>query len=861
MSPTPIRLTILAAVWLCCRSPEAGVKIYTSTPGAYQVTFEELAPALGTTDEIASSGLSLYNLGEPVAIWVEDGGDGSFGPGDRFEFVATILTGEHSYHHEYSNHNVYVLKLAGDEPRRMQPVSGSIRPAASPSDAGYIGHRRVEVDQLLMRFSGAPDEQELWYWHKFAPTDDEPFVHEIDLADLDIDSGTPVTLGLKLRGWSQLRRSRHDPDPVPDHLLEVLINDKLVSRETWDGKTDHEVELAIDLAHFRAGSNRLELRTARRNDAEGRMIVDVSLLNAFEIRYPKSARLGAGRQERFVLTERRESWTLTTSSTAGNWRIFAGDDLRVVFPATDGATGLTVPVGARVGSLLAADETAIFSPAGIAPLHDGDLASATRQADYILITHPSLEEAVEPLAQYREAGGLSVARVAIDEIYDQFNHGVRDPRAIRDFLAHAYHEWQRPAPRFVLLVGDASWDFKNDDVEIGRYAFKPIPLQNLGVGRTEGIAYENVDGNTRGLIPTWNYVGGSGHSASDNYFVSVDGDEGDYQPDMAIGRFAVTAPAEVTAIVDKIVAYEARPNVGPWRNRALFITNEQPVFQHISDQIVDDALDAGIAPRRIYPAHGEAGSTERILSAIDEGQYFVYFYGHGGRFIWRTSPRDLTQTRDLFSLDDLDRLQPNDKLPVVLSFTCYSAPFDHPSEDSIGEKFVRLADRGAVAFVGASWRNNPDRRLQSAFVRAFSTSTTAGEAMIAAKSELDRRDVVETYNLLGDPALALRLPPRAIELEYNVDRDRATVRGTILDDELRGPAVLELIDADGVVMHHTEFQADGVHFSVALSEVVLQAPAQVVVYVWNEETGRNGVGRLAVEPEQIAEEHRAQPEG
>jgi len=70
----------------------------------------------------------------------------------------------------------------------------------------------------------------------------------------------------------------------------------------------------------------------------------------------------------------------------------------------------------------------------------------------------------------------------------------------------------------------------------------------------------------------------------------------------------------------------------------------------------------------------------------------VVFNGHGGRYIWRTGWPDLTKNHDLFTLDDLDNLQPTTRLPVVLSLTCYSAPFDHPLADSIGEKLLRIKE-------------------------------------------------------------------------------------------------------------------------------------------------------------------------
>ena len=40
----------------------------------------------------------------------------------------------------------------------------------------------------------------------------------------------------------------------------------------------------------------------------------------------------------------------------------------------------------------------------------------------------------------------------------------------KDFLEHAHTRWRAPAPRFVLLIGDASWDYKNTTVDDANYA-------------------------------------------------------------------------------------------------------------------------------------------------------------------------------------------------------------------------------------------------------------------------------------------------------------------------------------------------------------------------------------------------------
>ena len=54
-----------------------------------------------------------------------------------------------------------------------------------------------------------------------------------------------------------------------------------------------------------------------------------------------------------------------------------------------------------------------------------------------------------------------MTKVDIEDIYAEFSYGIFDPRAIRKFLQYAYHNWQQPAPTYVLLVGDATNDYQN----------------------------------------------------------------------------------------------------------------------------------------------------------------------------------------------------------------------------------------------------------------------------------------------------------------------------------------------------------------------------------------------------------------
>ena len=66
-----------------------------------------------------------------------------------------------------------------------------------------------------------------------------------------------------------------------------------------------------------------------------------------------------------------------------------------------------------------------------------------------------------PLAQYHRDHGLAVGLYNVDDVYDQFNGGVVHPSAIHDLVAWGLGHWSTK-PRYLLLVGDASFDIHHD---------------------------------------------------------------------------------------------------------------------------------------------------------------------------------------------------------------------------------------------------------------------------------------------------------------------------------------------------------------------------------------------------------------
>ena len=895
-------LVVLLSLLSLSVSPSV-FKIALTDSGVYRVTYADLAAAGLDGSQLVSAGLGLHNQGKPVPVWVADAGDGWFGPGDWLEFVGQHLPGEVAYANEFSAHNIYVLQTHTGQPVRMRPAtmqSGPIRPEpiavqraalSSPtSPRSFRIQQHLEQDKLLMRFRPQGNTlQELWYWAKLTHIDQTPFQVRLDLDSNALDPGQPVSIRLKFRGWSQPHWKAHSPvaDHLADHRVEIGLNGTTIGSGEWNGQEEYLLELEIPVHSLQPQHNMLSIQIPTRLAPRSFIqlasqdstsvatqtdpIIDVSLLNWIEISAAHRPVLTAAQtQLRVPLTAR--SIQLKTVSKQ-QLVVYGQDGSRFDqvnlsgFPlAPDMPDTLhTLSVSAHNEGLDKAEgdekiwyavlNRQLKSPQAIVLDRPSSLTERTNQADYLMIVHPRLIEAIQPLAAFHRRRGLSVAVVDVNDIYDEFNHGILHPRAIRTFIKYAHSHWTAPTPRFVLLVGDASWDTKNSTAQDTNYpdwTYQPHHqtrfVKNSSMPYPDLVAhYDSNRHNNRNLIPTWNYNSYEGHAASDNWFVALD--DTDFHPTLAIGRFPVTEPAQVTAIVEKTIRYAEQAEVGPWRRNILWITNEQQGFQVQTDQLVAGTNERGFDAAKIYPQPHEADNAHhqhRLRQALNEGQLLVHFLGHGGRYIWRTGPPDFRKNHDLFTLKDLDELTPSNRLPVVVSMTCYSAPFDHPTADSIGEKFLRLADRGAVAVFAASWRNSPTSTFSDSVMGELIRPGTIGESILRAKQREYNQLLVETYNLLGDPALPLALPQLAVDLQLAAEHEGLTLTAAIDTTQFQGQAQIEWLNHEGQIVHSQQQAIHKPQFEIVYPGLQHHDIQTVRVYVWERETGRDGIGGQAI---------------
>ena len=820
------------------------VHIEVEDDGVYALDYGAIVAVAPGLADCASAQLALTQRGAPVPIRVS-GGE-RFGPESRIEWYGQALHGPASWFDPYSTVNVYELSVAPQAARVHAPAPAQ---ATSPAEP----RRRVHLEQenLLLRLTAQEmklgDEPDVWQWAKLTPIDPQPFATTFDAPDANTASPGKVELTVSLRGVSNVPAKDGETKPV-DHVLEVLLNGKSLDMIAWDGRDELRKSLALPATALKAKDNRLSLRVPKRA-VPGKpddFIVDVVMFNWVEADFPIRGDLDADAQP---FTASGEGPTTLTASAAPE---LFGSDGSYQQAAAVGAgrfrAQLSQPVAYAVGG-------AARRMPRLRAVAARDLREETGGYDYVIVAHPSLRDAVAPLAAYHAAHGLRVANLDVDDVYDAFSAGIPHPQAIRDLMLWGRAHW-RVAPKYLLLVGDASsaihHDPRNGQLTGASYSLTAHPppgqvLSGAGFAEMASYSYPDTDARlaTRNLIPTWQYPAYDGQAASDNEFVTLK--PGDFHPSLAVGRLPVVRAAEVKAIVDKTLAYFEHPAPGDWRREVTFIsTSEMANFKNASDALAADLNRAGYATRSIYSdANGRDPASyqktrETLRSNLNAGNLIVHFLGHGGSYIWRVGAMG-----DLFSLEDVSALTNAGRYPMVLAMTCFSAPFDNPSDDSIGERFLREADKGAVAVFAASWKNSPNPEYSRPLIQdLLKPGMRIGDAIVAAKAKIGDPDFVAMYNLLGDPALVLAQPDARIAFQRSDARWDKKLAVRIPGGTFGGEVTVDWLDTHGQVLDSRQYQARDAQFALAPPD----GASDVRVYAVDTRNGASAFGAASLLP-------------
>lgn len=668
------------------------IRISVCSEGWYRLTQPQLLAA-GLSPDVDPRLLQLYVNGVEQPIKVTGQADGKLGSQGIVEFYGYALNTT------WSGSQVYWLVAGSTEGKRV-PTESFTQAGAGPSNfpATVLWNPRTVYFAALL--NGDTD-------NFFGPvlSSGSPATNSFTITRLDNTATTLAQLEVLLQGVSS-----------GTHVVAVQLNDYHAGTMTFSDQNAGMAKLALPISALKEGSNNVLTLTEEGGQE------DISVVNTVQLTYPH--------------TYTADDDYLRLTTTAGRKQTIGGfsdSEIRVVdITNPDEVTALrrtisrqgvgyavsVVPQGSGTRTLLAFTVAQSSHPASMVSNTPSSWHAPQAGADFVMISNADFLSSLGPLQRLRQDQGHTVAIINVQDLYDEFNFGVKSPFALKEFLRTAKAEWSLK-PHFVLLVGDATFD----------------PRNYLGVGDDDFVPTYLVD--TQWL-----------ETASDDWFADFDEDG---LPDMAVGRLPVRTAGDASMLAKRIVNYEIS-NSGAWTKQVLLVAGTDDATDPFTSYIAAvQELIPGTQTVAVISQGNDADAHGDLITALNAGQSLINYVGHGSDEVWADG---------LLSSSDVAALRNGSQTPFLISMTCLNGYFQDVYTVSLAKAIVLAPTGGAVA----AWASSglTDSAGQSILNQAMisqlygSKSRTIGEAAVSAKRAVHNLDIRRTWILLGDPATKLQ---------------------------------------------------------------------------------------------------------
>jgi hypothetical protein len=702
-------LTIKAARAKATMTQVSGkAKITVREDGLYYLDASEIASALGNTTAvvqnlITNKQLLLTNQGEKVAYLPSLDNSGIYFYGEGIDSI-------------YTKDNIYWLEK--NRGLIVEIIEGT---GPDPAGADETFSETIHSEEDHWATTGLFDDpqSDYWLWDYIVAGNStfgsKTFTIKANGVAVSADS---AKLTVHLKGGT-------DTSANPDHHVAVSLNGNSIGESFWNGINALDLELSFNQSLLNEGDNTIKITGLLDTGAP----YSVFYVDSFDLNYHRYYKAINNR-----LFTKGDGNPVVTIDGFTNPDIFVFNVSNPNKPKLINATTVGNPGvdNYRVSFIpdhpeslyLALTLDGLNTPASVIVDKTSKLKDSHNTANYLIIVPEELKDASKAIADYRRSKGFETMIVDLEDIMDEFNFGIYSTEAIRDFLSYAYYNW-RKAPKYVLLVGEGNYDYKN----------------NLGLGGN--LIPPVMIGTPQGLFP------------SDNYYADINDD---YILEMAIGRLPVLTPDELNNVINKIIAFEAS-NKSPWTNNVLMLADNPDDGGDfpLDSNNVSALVPSGYTTYKIYLSEQSINIARQMLfEDINNGALLLNYIGHAG--LDRFAQEGLLLTTDVPSMTN------NEKLPVVTAMTCIVGHYAFPGLDTLSEALVLKQDGGAVAVWSPTGMsiNSEAVILDEEFFKSIFEGKNAvlGNVVMQAIENGRSRGVsgyiLDLYNILGDPALRLK---------------------------------------------------------------------------------------------------------
>ena len=497
------------------------------------------------------------------------------------------------------------------------------------------------------------------------------------------------------------------------HQVMATLNGEVLGTITGNGKVLMSGNYEVSSSILREGANTLQLQAFGGSG-------DIDLTESIKVTYFRKYEANQNRVSFYTSNYRTSTVSGFTSSNIRVLDLTFPDNPTLLtnlrIDNNSGNYSVTLPSN-RGRAAFAVEDSAILAADSVIQNTPSTLATTAHNGELVIISHKDWMTQANDWANYRRGQGMSVEVIDVADIFDEFSYGSTNTKGITNFFIYAKNNWQTP-PNFVLLIGDATYDFRN---------YENRPFQSYVPTKLVDTNYEET---------------GSDEALCDF--------NNDGLSELAVGRIPTRDTQTVTLILNKTMAFES--TIATAANRGALFASDSPDgydFEGLSHRLADQ-LPVSMPKTFINRAQPDARNL--LIANLNTGRYLVNYSGHGSTGIW-ASNAFFTNT-DALSLTNA----PNYSVFTLL--TCLNGYF-LSINDGLAEMGLKAPNGGAVAMWASTGKTTPDVQeiMATRFYNriAVSNMTRMGEYVNDAKQSLvGGRDVRLSWALLGDPTLKLK---------------------------------------------------------------------------------------------------------
>ncbi len=435
--------------------------------------------------------------------------------------------------------------------------------------------------------------------------------------------------------------------------------------------------------------------------------------------------------ETFIIRGHRivhfEFWPVQFDPLSGEVRIYSEVTLRLAI--SNANTRLTTENAVRVAS-------PVFDhllSTRVLNFNQGEENIALREdktEGYLIIAPDAFIGTLSSFANLKESSGFAVTLVSLSATGTTAD-------SIKNHIQNAYNNWITP-PSYVLLVGDVN--------------------------------------NGSNTMPAFSGVA-TQQTVTDLYYGTTDGS--DWIPDIFIGRLPARNITQLETMLNNLTTYHNLSGNEAWVKKAALLASGDPSNWPIAEGTQNYVIQNHTTPNSytgIFPAipqvggdqlyaHTYSAGNQDVIAAINDGRSIIAYTGHGSRSSWGGPVYTQTNIVDIGA---------SEAFSVVASFACITG--DYAVTEAFGETWVLQANKGAVAFIGASdssywgpddimertmmdslFSGGEDAKITGSF---FYAGLMGVEASFPGSAIGQSQYYWESYNLMGDPGLTVVIEPK-----------------------------------------------------------------------------------------------------